>query len=80
MFNVLAVSFVRGSARLWPGDCAVIHCMPGSGQLPDSTWLWSEREATALCTSCHVGSDHSRVVEWTRSGLSEEKENDSTTI
>ena len=31
VFYVLAVSFVRGSARLWPGDCSVIHCMPGSG-------------------------------------------------
>ena len=31
VFDVLAVSFVRGSARLWPDECCVIHCMPGSG-------------------------------------------------
>ena len=74
VFNVLAVSFVRRSARLWPGNYPVIHCMPGSGSL----WLWSARELTALCTPCHVGSDHSRVVELTCCGLSAEKEKGDT--
>ena len=31
VFDVLVVSFVRGSARPWPAGCSVIHCMPGSG-------------------------------------------------
>ena len=31
VFHVFAVSFVRRSASLWPGNCHVIHCMPGSG-------------------------------------------------
>ena len=79
-FDVLAVSFVRGSTRLWPADCSVIHCLPGSGYLPDSSWLKSARNSTVLCTSCHEGSDHSHVVELACSGLSEEKESVSTIL
>ena len=31
VFDVLAVSFVCGSARPWPRGCSVIHSMPGCG-------------------------------------------------
>ena len=80
VFNVLAVSLVRGSARLWPCDYLVIHCVPGSGWLLDSSWLWSARGLTVLRTPCHVVSGHSRVVELTCSGLMEEKDNGSSNI